>query len=142
MHGYGDGLLRVNLSTGKVQKEPLNRQDILDFIGGRGLGIEYLYKELAAGTNPLGEENKLILATGVLGGTNALTVSRWVACTKSPLTGCYARACGGGDFGAWLKFAGYDFILIEGKASGPVYIHIVTGRTRGVHASVRRGRTW
>ncbi len=124
MYGYGDGLLRVNLSSGRISKEPLDRQDMLKFVGGRGFGIRYLYQEVPAHAEPLSEQNKLIMATGVLGGTTAQTASRWVVCTKSPLTGCYARASAGGDFGAWLKFAGFDFIIFEGKADKPAYLHI------------------
>jgi aldehyde:ferredoxin oxidoreductase len=124
MKGYGGKFLRVNLSAGTVANEPLPLQVAMDFIAGRGFGIKYLYDELAPNVDPLGEHNKLILATGVLTGTQAQSVSRWLACTKSPLTGCYARSCSGGDFGAWMKFAGYDFILIEGKAEKPVYLYI------------------
>jgi aldehyde:ferredoxin oxidoreductase len=141
MYGYGGGLLRINLSTGRIEKEPIEKQDILDFVGGRGFGIKYLYKEVPAKIDPLSPENKLILATGVLGGTTAQTASRWVACTKSPLTGCYARASGGGDFGAWLKFAGYDFILIEGKADKPVYVHITREGARLEDAREIWGKT-
>ena len=130
MHGYGGGLLRVNLSSGKIEKESIAKQDIMDFVGGRGFGIKYLYQEVPAHTDPLSAENKLVLATGVLGGTTALTASRWVVCTKSPMTGCYARASAGGDFGAWLKFAGYDFILVEGAAERPVYLHITPDGAR------------
>ncbi len=124
MDGYAGRFLRVNLSAGRVADEPLPMQVVMDFIAGRGFGIKYLYDELAPNVDPLGEHNKLVLATGVLTGTQAQSVSRWLACTKSPLTGCYARACSGGDFGAWMKFAGYDFILIEGKAEKPVYLYI------------------
>ena len=124
MKGYAGRFLRVNLSAGTVANEPLPMQVAMDFIAGRGFGIKYLYDELAPNVDPLGEHNKLILATGVLTGSQAQSVSRWVACTKSPLTGCYARACSGGDFGAWMKFAGYDFILIEGKSDKPVYLYI------------------
>jgi len=124
MYGYGGGFLRVDLSTGKISKEEISKQDKLDFAGGRGFGIKYLYTEVPAKADPLGPENKVIIANGVLGGTTAQTASRWVVCTKSPLTGAYARASGGGDFGAWLKFAGYDFVIIEGKAERPVYLHI------------------
>lgn len=124
MKGYAGKFLRVDLSTGKVANKPLPIQVAMDFIAGRGFGIKYLYDELAPNIDPLGEHNKLVLATGVLTGTQAQSVSRWVACTKSPLTGCIARACSGGDFGAWMKFAGYDFILIEGKADKPVYLHV------------------
>ena len=83
-------LLRVNLSTGEVRKEPIAEQIRMDFIGGRGLGASYLYNELTPGADPLGEQNKLILVTGVLAGTNAQAVSRWMAITKSPLTGAFA----------------------------------------------------
>jgi aldehyde:ferredoxin oxidoreductase len=124
MKGYAGRFLRVNLSEGRLVDEPLPLEVAKDFIAGRGFGIKYLYDELAPKVDPLGEDNKLILATGVLTGTQAQSVSRWFACTKSPLTGCYARSCCGGDFGAWMKFAGYDFILIEGKSEKPVFLFI------------------
>lgn len=116
--------LRINLSSGEIETESVPEQVARDFIGGRGYGIKYLYDELAPNVDPLGEDNKLLLLNGVLAGTSAQSVSRWMACTKSPLTGAFARAVGGADFGAWLKFAGYDFIIIEGKAAKPVYIHL------------------
>ena len=118
--------LRVNLSTGKIETESVPEQVARDFIGGRGYGIKYLYQELAPNVDPLGEHNKLLLLNGPLAGTPAQSVSRWMACTKSPLTGAFARAVGGADFGAWLKFAGYDFIIVEGKAERPVYIHLTS----------------
>ena len=124
MRGYGGRYLRVNLSAGTVVDEPLPPEVARDFIAGRGFGIKYLYDELAPNIDPLGEQNKLLFVPGVLAGTQAQSVSRWVACTKSPLTGCIARSCSGGDFGAWMKFAGYDFILIEGISDKPVYLYI------------------
>ncbi|MGD0918179.1 MAG: aldehyde ferredoxin oxidoreductase family protein [Thermodesulfobacteriota bacterium] len=124
MKGYAGKFLRVNLSEGTVKNEPLPVQVAMDFIAGRGFGSKYLYDELAPNIDPLGEHNKLILATGMLNGSQAQSVSRWGASTKSPLTGCIARSNSGGDFGAWMKFAGYDFILIEGKAEKPVYLYI------------------
>jgi aldehyde:ferredoxin oxidoreductase len=130
MKGYAGRFLRVNLSAGTMVNEPLPLQVALNFIAGRGFGIKYLYDELTSNVDPLGEHNKLVLVTGVLTGTQAQSVSRWVACTKSPLTGCYARSCCGGDFGAWMKFAGYDFILIEGKAEKPVYLYVTMDACR------------
>ena len=124
MKGYAGKFLRVDLSAGTVANEPLPMPVAMDFIAGRGFGIKYLYDELAPNIDPLGEHNKLLLIPGVLAGTPAQAVSRWVACTKSPLTGCYARSSAGGDFGAWMKFAGYDFVLIEGKAEKPVYLYV------------------
>jgi len=126
MVGNTRKFLRINLSTGETGTETVPDKVIMDFIGGRGFGINYLYQELAPGIDPLGKDNKLIILTGVLAGTSAQSVSRWMVCTKSPLTGCYARSVAGADFGAWLKFAGYDFIIVEGKAQRPVYIHLTS----------------
>ncbi|MDP2916467.1 MAG: aldehyde ferredoxin oxidoreductase family protein [Dehalococcoidia bacterium] len=117
-------LLRVDLSTGRVTREMVDEQTALDFVGGRGFGINYLYREVAPGTEPLSEKNKLILVNGVLAGSSVQAVARWMAITKSPLTGTFFRSVAGADFGAWLKFAGYDLIIIEGKAEKPVYIHL------------------
>jgi len=110
----------------------------VDFIGGRGYGIRYLYQELAPGVEPLGEQNKLIMLNGPLAGNTAQAVSRWMSITKSPLTGAFARSVCGADFGAWLKFAGYEFIIIEGKAEKPVYVHL----TRDGCQILDAGKIW
>ena len=119
-------ILRVNLTSGKVNTETVPEKIAADFIGGRGYGIRYLYDELTPGIDPLGEENKLLMLNGPLAGTMAQAVSRWMTCTRSPLTGAFARSVCGADFGAWMKFAGYEIIIIEGKAERPVYIHLTT----------------
>ena len=117
-------ILRVNLSSGKVSKEVVPEKIAAEFIGGRGYGIRYLYDEITPGIDALGEKNKLMMLNGPLAGTTAQAVSRWMTCTKSPLTGAFARSVCGADFGAWMKFAGYEVIIIEGKADKPVYLHI------------------
>jgi aldehyde:ferredoxin oxidoreductase len=117
-------ILRVNLSSGKVTTESVPEKIAEDFIGGRGYGIRYLYDEITPGTDPLGEKNKLLMLNGPLAGTTAQAVSRWMTCTRSPLTGAFARSVCGADFGAWLKFAGYEIIIVEGKAEKPVYLHL------------------
>jgi len=124
MSTYTSQFLRVNLTTGAIKVEPIPEQVKRDFVGGRGFGIKYLYDELAPGIESLGPENKLLFLTGPLGGTAAQGFSKWVAVTKSPLTGGVARALGGGDFGAYLKFAGFDFVIIEGQAEKPAYIYL------------------
>ncbi|MDB4444309.1 aldehyde ferredoxin oxidoreductase family protein [bacterium] len=116
--------LRINLTAGKTTEEQVPESVAADFVGARGYGIRYLYDELAPGVDPLGEQNKLLLLSGPLAGTPAIAVSRWMACTKSPLTGGYARSVCGADFGAWLRFVDYDFLIIEGKADKPVYVHL------------------
>jgi len=117
-------ILRVNLSSGKTTTESVPEQIAADFIGGRGYGIKYLYQELAPGVDPLGEQNKLMMLNGPLAGNTAQAVSRWMVCSRSPLTGAFARSVCGADFGAWMKFAGYEIIIVEGKAEKPVYIHL------------------
>jgi aldehyde:ferredoxin oxidoreductase len=124
MDGYAGKFLRVNLSVGKIETEPLGEPEVLAMIGGRGFGIRRLYDEVSPGADPLGEENKVIFLTGILTGTAAVAASRWLACAVSPLTGIYGKSSAGGDFGAWLKFAGFDFIVVEGRAERPVYLYI------------------
>jgi aldehyde:ferredoxin oxidoreductase len=116
--------LRVNLSNGKCEREEVPEKVATDFIGGRGYGIRYLYDELKPNVDPLSPDNKLLLIAGPIAGGGPVACSRWMAVTKSPLTGAYARSVGGTDFGAWLRFAGYEFIIIEGKADKPVYLHL------------------
>lgn len=124
METYSGRLLRVNLSDESADVETISPEMRESFVGGRGFGIAYLYKEQPAHADPLGEENRLIFLAGPLAGTHAQSVSRWMVVTKSPLTNAYARSVGGADFAAWLRFAGYDAILIEGKAETPVYLHV------------------
>lgn len=117
-------LLRINLSSGQTATETVPEKITEDFIGGRGYGVKYLYDELAPGTDPLGVDNKLVMVNGPLAGTTAQAVSRWMVCTRSPLTGAFARSVCGADFGAWLKFSGYELIIVEGKADKPVYVSV------------------
>jgi len=121
MIGYGK-ILRVNLSAGTSAVEDIPETWPKLFGGARGFGAKILYDEVPDYCDALGEENKLILSTGILAGTNIHAVHRWVATTKSPLTDGYCRTVGGGDFGAFMRFAGYDCIVIEGKSEKPVYL--------------------
>ncbi len=119
MTNYAARLLRVNLSEGDCKLEDIPEATVMDFIGGRGFGIKYLYDELRPGIDPLSQDNKLLFSVGPLAGTGALGCSRWLATSKSPLTGTYYRSSGGGDFGAWMKFAGLDLIIVEGRSAKP-----------------------
>jgi aldehyde:ferredoxin oxidoreductase len=124
MSSYNGKLIRLNLTTGKSQVEEIPKPWLKDFIGGRGLGVKYLYEELKPGVEPLSAENKVIMMMGPLGATTAMSVSRMALATKSPLTGAVSKSIMGGSFGAFLKFAGYDGIIVEGKSEKPVYLHI------------------
>ncbi len=124
---YTPGILRVNLTTNAITKEVVPEETTRKFVGGRGLGISQLYKELRPGIEPLSPDNKLLLVIGPLAGTGALSFSRWMAISKSPLTDTYFRSVGGGDFAAWMNFAGLEMIILEGKAAKPVYLYIADG---------------
>ncbi|MEE9491088.1 MAG: aldehyde ferredoxin oxidoreductase N-terminal domain-containing protein, partial [Dehalococcoidia bacterium] len=103
-------LLRVNLSSGAIIEEDIPQKVAEAYVGGRGFCAKYLYDEVRPGIDPLSPENKLLLASGPLAGTSAQSFSKWIAVTKSPLTGTFSRSLGGGDFGAWLKWAGFALI--------------------------------
>ena len=134
-------LLRVNLSSGVIKEEEIPSEIAEAFVGGRGFGTKYIYDEIQPGIEPLGRENKLLLGTGPLAGTSAQSLSKWMVVTKSPLTGTYTRSYGGGDFGAWLKWAGFELIIIEDKASKPVYLHIKDGKYEVRDAGAIWGKT-
>ena len=121
---YGPRLLRVNLTERTACVETISPETCELFVGGRGFGAALLYQEQRPHVDPLGEDNKLIFVSGPLAGTQAQSASRWMVCTKSPLTGGYARAVAGADFGAWLRFAGYEVVLVEGRAEAPTYLHV------------------
>lgn len=124
MQGYQGKVLRINLKDQSVKVESLNLEQAHKFIGGRGLGTKILMDEIDVNIDPLSPENKLIFAAGPLTGTATPTGGRYMVVTKSPLTGTIASSNSGGYWGAELKFAGYDMVIIEEKADKPVYIDI------------------
>lgn len=124
MYGYQGKMLRINLTTGVCSVEALDLDKATKFIGGRGLGTKLFMEEVSSDVDALSEANKLIVATGPLTGTPTPTGGRYMVVTKSPLTGTIASSNSGGYWGAELKFAGYDVIILEGKAEKPVYIMI------------------
>jgi aldehyde:ferredoxin oxidoreductase len=128
MFGWTGNILRVDLSGQKVSEEKLDPTVARDYLGGRGLGIYYLSKELDPNCAPLSPENILVLATGPLTGTKAPTAARAMVTTKSPLTGALTCSNTGGYFPAELKKAGIDLIIFQGRAPEPVYLWIDNGR--------------
>jgi len=121
---WAQRILRVNLTEGSCKVEPLNMEWVQRYLGQRGLATKYMVEEVNPKVDPLSPENKLIIATGPLTGTNASTGGRWSVITKSPLTGGIACSNSGGFFGGELKMAGWDMIIFEGKSPKPVYLFI------------------
>ena len=124
MNGYFGKLLRVNLTTGEVRVDPVDPKTSMDFIGGRGLGTKLFYDEVGPLVEPLSIDNKLFFMTGPLTGAAVPTGGRYMVITKAPLTGTIGSSNSGGKWGAELKHAGYDGLVVEGKADHPVYINI------------------
>jgi aldehyde:ferredoxin oxidoreductase len=128
MNGFQGKILVADLTTGMLTDEPLNERYARDFLGGTGLAARYLFDLVDEKTDPLGPDNPLILMPGLLNGTNAPSASRWGGATRSPYTGHYGDANAGGFFGAELKRAGYDGIILKGRAEKPVYLYIKDGK--------------
>ncbi|MBT6675320.1 MAG: aldehyde ferredoxin oxidoreductase, partial [Proteobacteria bacterium] len=117
-------ILRVNLTKGTCEPEPLNMEWAHLFLGQRGLATKYLAEEIDPKADALSPENKLIMATGPLTGTMASTGGRYSVITKSPLTGAIACSNSGGFIGAEMKQAGWDMIIFEGKSKAPVFLYL------------------
>lgn len=128
--GYTGKILRIDLTKQEATTEDLAVDTARDFIGGAGFGIKYLFDEVPAGADALGPKNKLIFAPGPLSGSNVPCASRMAVTAKSPLTGAVGMALSGGHFPVEMKFAGYDMIIVEGKAEKPVYVWIKDGAVR------------
>ena len=124
MGGYTGKVLRINLTEGKTSTEPLNMELARKYLSGRGLAGKMFADEVASDVDALAPENKLFITSGLLTGTNAPTSGRFMVVTKSPLNGVIASSNSGGYWGAQLKFARYDMVVLEGKADHPVYISI------------------
>ncbi len=134
-------ILRVNLTDGSVNAEPLNMEWAAEYIGQRGLGTRYIVDETDPNCDPLGPDNKMIFATGPLTGTSVSTSARYSVITKSPLTGAIACSNSGGFFGAELKSAGWDMIIFEGKSPSPVMLNIVNDKVELQPADDLWGKT-
>lgn len=125
--GYNGRILRVNLSGGSMTTETIDEQFCRRYIGGAGFIIHYLWQELKGGVDALGPDNKLIFALGPVTGLLLPGAARNCVGARSPLTGGLAKSEVGGFWGAELKRAGYDAIIVEGRAAAPAYIWVKDG---------------
>lgn len=123
-YGWAGTILRVDLTKGKIVKQPLDKYLAKNFIGGRGINSKILFDETEVGIDAFSPENLLIFGTGPLNGTLSPNSGRYTVTAKSPLTSTLGDANAGGFWGPELKFAGYDHIVIKGRAKTPVYLWI------------------
>lgn len=128
--GYTGKILRIDLTNKTTKEERLSEGTARTYLGGAGFGIKYLFDEVKAGVDPLGPENKLIFAPGPFTGTAVPCASRMAITSKSPLTGAVGMSLTGGQFPAELKHAGWDILIVEGKAEKPTWVSIKDDKVR------------
>ena len=121
-------ILSVDLSSGKMAWSTVSPKTLAAYLGGRGLGAEYLYHNLAPGTDPLSPENILTFWTSPILGARPISMVKTCGVTKSPATGTILMSLMGGYFGPELRFAGVDGLIFRGKAENPVYLLIQNGQ--------------
>ncbi len=122
--GVWNKILRVDLSKEVTRAENLPENTYRHFIGGDGLSGKIIYDEVAAGVEPFSPENRVVFAAGPFQGTGIPGEAKFCISAKSPLTNTYGNSMGGANFGPSFKKAGYDALIIQGKAASPVYLWI------------------
>mgnify|MGYP006293976169 CR=1 FL=1 len=132
MHGFGGHILRVDLSSGRIQRDKTDPQLMLEVIGGRGLNSRRLFDELDREIDPLSEENLLLIGVGPVTGSLFSTSAYLTISGKSPLTGILGDSAAGGFLGPEIKYAGYDQLVFTGKAHNLSYVYIC-----GDHVEIR-----
>jgi aldehyde:ferredoxin oxidoreductase len=141
MYGYAGRQLIVDLGKKEIKKTELKEEIMKKYLGGVGYAVRYLYDEMKGNIDPLGPENILIFATSPLTMNNIPGGGSVELCYKSPLTGGWGESRCGGDFGPMMRKAGYDFIIIKGRADRPVYLEINTEGVTINNAEDLKGKT-
>lgn len=122
MKGFAGEILKVNLASRSSEKSPLPKSLAEKYLGGIGFAARFLYDEMAPHADALGPSNLLAMAPGLFNGFPVPTGGKALFCAKSPLTGTIAESVMGARIGGELKRAGYDLLLVSGKADSPSYI--------------------
>jgi aldehyde:ferredoxin oxidoreductase len=125
--GYTGKVLRVDLSQGKISQETLDEATLRKYLGGTGLGAKYLYDEVPAGVEWSDAANRIMLFSGPLGGTKVNGSGTFSVVTKGPMTNMAGATQANGFLGAYLKFSGFDGIVIQGQARDWQYLYIHDG---------------
>ncbi|WP_227767440.1 aldehyde ferredoxin oxidoreductase family protein [Zhaonella formicivorans] len=131
----------VDLTTGSVAIKPTPGEDLVKYLGSRGLAAKVLYDHVGPEVQPFDPENLLIFSTGLLTGTPWPSSARYTVTAKSPATGAYGYANGSGFFGPELRKAGYDLVIFKGKSPKPVYLYIEDDKLELCPADVLWGKT-
>jgi len=127
--GYHGNILSIDLTSKKITKKEISRNDVQKFFLGSGMAAKILYDDLDPSTGPLDPENPLLFLAGLFTGTMIPTACKLSACAKSPLTGIWNEATVGGHWPSALRSTGYDGIMLTGKSEKPVYLFISDEKT-------------
>ncbi|MFX1509097.1 MAG: aldehyde ferredoxin oxidoreductase family protein [Promethearchaeota archaeon] len=123
-YGYAGRIADIDLTNSKVEILPLDRDFAKGYLGGTGFASRILWERVKPGTDPLDPKNPLIFGVGPVTGAFFSPSGRFMVAFKSPLTGVWGEAHCGGHWGPQLKYAGFDMLLIHGKAPNPVYLMV------------------
>jgi len=142
-NGYAGKILRVDLTNERITEEILSEAELKKWVGGTGFGAKYLYDEVPPGVQWDSPENRLIVASGPLGGTRVNGSGTISVVTKGTLTGGAVATQANGFMGAYMKFAGYDGVIFQGAASHWVYLYMHEGKAELRDAGYLLGKnTW
>ena len=128
MFGCHGRVLRVNLSESSISEEELPGSTVRSFLGGGGVATKYLYDEVSPGVEWSDDDNRFYIGTGPLGGTRIGGSGTICVVTKGPMTNGMASTQANGYFGAFLKFTGFDAIILQGVAPDWSYLYIHDGK--------------
>jgi len=128
MNGYAGKILRIDLASGDFSTEPLPPELIRDYLGGRGFAARILYDEIPTGADPLGPDNRIVIAAGPLSGLFVPAAGKTTFAARSPATGGWGDSNIGGHLASEMKYAGYDAIILQGIAPRPSYVYIKNDR--------------
>ena len=140
LFAYAGQILRVNLSKGEISTEP-SLNYVKEWLGSSGLAVKILYDELRPSVTPYDPDNKVIFGTGALVGTPVPGACKMTVSTLGPMTGGWASGASDSYVGGELKYAGYDAVVVEGKAQKPVYLWINDDQVEIRDASRLWGKT-
>jgi len=139
-YGYTGRILKVDLSTGSWHIEHKDESFYRTYMGGSALNMHYMLHEMQPGVDPFSPDNLLCFSVGVTTGVPISGQSRLTITAKSPLTGLIGDSQSGGYFPAEMKFAGFDAVIIRGKAPKPVYLSIMHGKAELRDATELQGK--
>ncbi len=133
--GFAGKVLRVNLSTGLITEENLDLSLAKSLVGSLGVASKIMLEELDPNVDPFSPKNKLIMATGSLTGSTAPAANKSIVISRSPLTGIWGESVFSTNCVVELKRAGYDMLIIEGRAEKPVYLWIHDDEAENIYTS-------